>query len=62
MQILWTSIWRGRRGSELCRDEEEAARLVIKMMLDGVKRHHIIVDGKRLKDMGTDWIWKALKV
>lgn len=62
MQVIWTSIWRGGRGAELCRDEKEAAKLVLTMMMDGVRRHHIIVDGKRLTDKGCDWIWSALGV
>lgn len=63
MKITWPRYIEisGYRGNQVtCRSDEEAATLVLELILAGVKRYEIIIDGQYLKDKGTDWIWKAL--
>ena len=60
MLVTWTVKIAGRSGQQmLCRSEQEAAQEVLKLLLLGVKRKQIIVDGKPL-DRTTAWLWKAL--
>lgn len=63
MQVTWTvKVSRIPGNQQLCRSEEEAARLVLELLLAGVKRHQIIVDGLRQERADMGWIWKALDV
>jgi hypothetical protein len=63
MQVTWTVKVPGYSGQRmLCRDEKEAAQLVLKLFLLGVKRYQIIVDGQYIGDKGLLWIWEALDV
>jgi hypothetical protein len=61
MKVTWLVDVTGKSGrQELCRNEAEAARLVLELLLAGVKRRHIIVDGKSLEKANMTWFWKAL--
>jgi len=63
MRVTWTVQVEGIKGNAvLCRNEEEAARLVLQLLLLGVIRNQVIVDGEYLFFKGTKWIWKALNV
>lgn len=61
MLITWTVKVAGRSGQQmLCRNEQEAAQEVLKLLLLGVKRKQLIVDGKSLEKANMAWLWKAL--
>lgn len=61
MRVTWTVEVAGRKGrAEVCRDEKEAARLVLELLLAGVKRSQIIVDGKYTDLTGLNWVLRAL--
>jgi hypothetical protein len=63
MLVTWTVKVAGRSGQQmLCRDEKEAAELVLRLFLEGVGRYKIIVDGQFIGDKGLHWIWEALKI
>lgn len=63
MRVTWLVNVSGKTNhQELCRSEEEAARLVLELILAGVKRRQIIVDGVSLEQNNMKWIWKALDV
>ena len=63
MRVTWTVKVSGFSGQAcLCRDEKEAAQLVLKLFLAGVKRYQIIVDGQYVGQMDVSWIWKALDI
>jgi hypothetical protein len=61
MQVTWTVKVSGRSGQQmLCRNEEEAARLVLELILQGVHRKQIIVDGVFQDRQDMSWIWDSL--
>lgn len=61
MRVTWTVKVAGYSGQQmLCRNEEEAARMVLQLILAGVRFHQIIVDGKNQEKADKAWIWKAL--
>lgn len=63
MRVTWTVKVAGYSGQQmLCRNEREAAQMVLKLFLLGVKRYQIIVDGTYIGDMGLAWMWEALEV
>jgi len=63
MLVTWTVKVAGYSGQQMnCRNEREAAQMVLKLFLLGVKRYQIIVDGAYLGDKGLLWIWEALDV
>jgi hypothetical protein len=61
MQVTWTVKVSGRSGQQmLCRNEEEAARLVLELILQGVHRKQIIVDNIFQDRQDMSWIWDSL--
>lgn len=63
MRVTWVGKVEGHSGQAAqTRDEKEAARLVLELLLKGRKRYQIIIDGVYLGDKGTDWIWKVLNL
>lgn len=61
MLVTWTVKVAGRSGQQmLCRSEKEAAEEVMKLLLAGVRRSQLIVDGKSLEKANMAWFWKAL--
>jgi hypothetical protein len=61
VKVTWLVDVTGKPGrQELCRNEEEAARLVLELVLAGVKLRQIIVDGVAMDRDNKRWIWKAL--
>ena len=61
MKVTWTIPVIGKRGhQEQCRSEAEAAALVLELILAGVKRHQIIVDGASQEKNNLAWAFKAL--
>lgn len=61
MLVTWLVEVVGKPGrQELCRNEQEASKLVLELLLAGVKIRQIIVDGKSLERGNLDWFWKAL--
>lgn len=62
MRVTWTSEQRvaGHSGNQVqCRDEKEAAELVLRLLLAGVPLAKIIVDGAWQDLANKEWIWKA---
>lgn len=65
MKVTWTVPVEipGCKGQQvMCRSEEEGARLVLELLLAGVKRRYIIVDGASLEKSKLEWVFKAMGV
>lgn len=63
MKVTWTVPVIGKRGhQEQCRSEAEAASLVLELILAGVQRKQIIVDGVNQERSSLDWVFRALDV
>lgn len=61
MRVTWLVNVAGKRhNQETCRSEAEAARLVLELVLAGVKLRQIIVDGVAQDRSNKKWIWEAL--
>lgn len=63
MRVTWTRKVDGYSGQQmLCRNEKEAAQMVLKLFLAGLNRYQIIVDGQYIGDKGLLWIWETLDI
>lgn len=61
MRVTWTVQVSSRTGNyAVCRNEAEAAQLVLELFLEGVPRKCIIVDGVCQERLDMTWALKAL--
>lgn len=64
MLVTWTVPIRLKdyKGQQVnCRNEAEAAKLILLLILSGVKRHQIIVDGVRQERINMNWVFEAIE-